>query len=440
MKLFKMVKNVLSGTGILLAVLAAMMVGTASAKSVYVIASWDSNPNPINAYDIQGGLLAYQSTGFVPYRGVGAMGLALDTDSKRLFVTYEYSNIIEMIDAETFDQLGSQAAAGAYNLAGIVVDQAKGLVYAVDRGTLNLYVYDVATFSLQAIVTLPSGNGSYGIALDGDNLVVGDFTTTVRWYNTTTWAETSSILLNYPAVDVAVDIENRILYATHYTSVNILTKYDLNTMAETSVSVDPNQARGVDVDQATGLVYVTVGEAWATNRSEVRVYTSALTLSNIQLIEDDATGLVVPVEDISYGQPVFVDIKPGSCPNPLNLKQKGVLPVAILGTEEFDVASIDPATIRLSKEGVEGEVAPLRWSYEDVATPFEGELCDCSDLNGDGYMDLTLKFKAQDVVDTLELDDNVGETIPLTLKGNLVGAEEGTPIQGQDCVWINMGR
>ena len=431
-----MIKNVLSG--ILLTALAVMMVGTASAKSVYVIASWDSSPNPINAYDIQGGMLAYQSTGYIPFHGCGAMGLALDTDSKRLFVTYEASNIIEMIDAETFDQIGSQAAAGAWNLAGVVVDQAKGLVYAVDRGTLNLYVYDVATFSLQATVTLPSGNGSYGIALDGNTLVVGDFTTTVRWYETTNWTETSSVVLTYPAVDVAVDIENRILYATHYTSANMLTKYDLNTTVETSVSVDPNQARGVDVDQATGLVYVTVGEAWATNRSEVRVYNPDLTLSDSQFIADDATGLVVPIEDISYGQPVFVDIKPGSCPNPLNIGQKGVLPVAILGTEEFDVASIDPASIRLSKEGIDGEVATLRWSYEDVATPFEGELCDCWDLNGDGYMDLTIKFKAQEVVNTLELDENAGETIPLTLKGNLVGAgpEEGTPIQGQDCVRI----
>lgn len=268
---------------------------------------------------------------------------------------------------------------------------------------------------------------------------MGDLSTTVRWYDTTTWAETSSVVLSNFAVDVAVDIENRILYTTHYTSANLLTKYNLNTTTETSVSIDPNQARGVDVDQATGLVYVTVGEGWATNKSEVRVYNSNLILFDSQPIEDDATGLVVPIEDISYGQPVFVDIKPGSCPNPLNLKKKGVLPVAILGTEDFDVTSIDPATIRLSKEGVEGEVAPLRWSYEDVATPFEGELCDCWDLNGDGYMDMTIKFKAQEVVNTLELDENAGETIPLTLKGNLVGAEEGTPIQGQDCVWINMG-
>jgi len=34
---------------------------------------------------------------------------------------------------------------------------------------------------------------------------------------------------------------------------------------------------------------------------------------------------------------VPVDIKPTSCPNPLNVKSRGVLPVAILGTADFDV-------------------------------------------------------------------------------------------------------
>jgi hypothetical protein len=93
---------------------------------------------------------------------------------------------------------------------------------------------------------------------------------------------------------------------------------------------------------------------------------------------------------------VYVDIKPTSCPNPLNTNSRGVLPVAILGTETFDVATVDPATVRLAG------VAPLRWNYEDVATPFMGELCDCHELGPDGYMDMTLKFKTQDIVAALE--------------------------------------
>ena len=134
---------------------------------------------------------------------------------------------------------------------------------------------------------------------------------------------------------------------------------------------------------------------------------------------------------------VHFDIKPGSCPNPLNVKSKGVLPVAILGTEDFDVHTIDPATVRLTLNGNgDGAVAPLRWAYEDVATPFEGELCDCHDYNGDGYMDMTFKFKTQEIVETLGLSSYSGETIPLAIIGDLMEDYGGTPIYGQDCVWI----
>ena len=136
-------------------------------------------------------------------------------------------------------------------------------------------------------------------------------------------------------------------------------------------------------------------------------------------------GMALAIGPIEVG----VDIKPASCPNPLNVGSKGVVSVAILGIEEFDVATVDPASIRL--EGV----APLRWDWEDVATPFEGELCDCHELGPDGYSDLTLKFNTQEVIDALgEVSD--GETLVLTLTGKLLEEHSGTPITGQDCVVI----
>lgn len=134
---------------------------------------------------------------------------------------------------------------------------------------------------------------------------------------------------------------------------------------------------------------------------------------------------------------VFIDIKPGSCPNPLNVKSKGVLPVAVLGTEDFDVTDIDPETILLTREGYEGYVVtPIRWSYEDVATPFEGEECDCHDLDGDGYLDLTLKFKTRELVDVLDLEDEAGNMILLILTGNLKEEEGGKSIIGSDCIKV----
>lgn len=125
------------------------------------------------------------------------------------------------------------------------------------------------------------------------------------------------------------------------------------------------------------------------------------------------------------------DIKPGSCPNPLNPKSNGVLPAAILGTAEFDLSSVDPASVRL--EGV----APLRWNLEDVGTPVRPkDECDCTELEGDGNIDLTLKFKTQELVDALGPLTTGGELV-LTVTGALT---DGTPFEGRDCVVIRGGK
>jgi hypothetical protein len=121
---------------------------------------------------------------------------------------------------------------------------------------------------------------------------------------------------------------------------------------------------------------------------------------------------------------VYVDINPTSCSNPLNLNSKGVLPVAILGTADFDVTQIDPATVLLHG------VAPLRWALEDVAA----SSFDCTE-GPDGYLDLTLKFNTQEVVDALCAANvvNDGERWVLPLMGEL---EDGTAIMGGDAVFI----
>jgi hypothetical protein len=135
---------------------------------------------------------------------------------------------------------------------------------------------------------------------------------------------------------------------------------------------------------------------------------------------------------------VYVDIKPGSWPNPINKRSRGVFTVAICGTEDFDVTTIDPATIEITIEGLEVGVSPVGWSYEDAATPYTGEPGGGHDLEGDGYLDLVLKFDTQEVVNTLELCQYNGEKIPLIISGNLCEEFDGTPIQGEDYVRIFM--
>jgi len=141
--------------------------------------------------------------------------------------------------------------------------------------------------------------------------------------------------------------------------------------------------------------------------------------------DQEVTITVVSIIEVGF------DIKPGSCPNPLNVKAKGVFPVAILGRETFDVAQIDPGSVVLER------VAPLRRSLEDVATPFEPfigkeDAYDCNEYGPDGYVDLTLKFGAQEIVGALG-DANDGDVLVLQLTGEEYG---GRPIVSEDVVVI----
>jgi hypothetical protein len=133
-------------------------------------------------------------------------------------------------------------------------------------------------------------------------------------------------------------------------------------------------------------------------------------------------------DNIAFGvAPIAVslDIKPGSCPNPINGVSQGVLPVALLGTADFDVNDVDVSSLRL--EGI----APIRSDYEDVAGPFAGQLCGCSTVGPDGYFDLSLKFDTQAISGALGLSPSVDRVVTLT--GTLL---DGTPIEGQDCVIV----
>ena len=72
---------------------------TSKAKSVYVITDRDSTVKAYRVVDEQIDKQTYAKN--LDDHGGGAVGLALDPCSATLFVTYEGSNIIEMVNAKT---------------------------------------------------------------------------------------------------------------------------------------------------------------------------------------------------------------------------------------------------------------------------------------------------------------------------------------------------
>ncbi|MBW2738248.1 MAG: hypothetical protein JRE64_05235, partial [Deltaproteobacteria bacterium] len=114
---------------------------------------------------------------------------------------------------------------------------------------------------------------------------------------------------------------------------------------------------------------------------------------------------------------VTIDIKPGSDPNCFNNDGHGVIPLAILGSTDFDCTQIAPSTCTLS-----GLTLKIAGKSNKLMAHIE-------DVNNDGFDDLVLQIEDQDGA------FQVGES-ETTLTGNLYEAYGATHIQGTDSICI----
>jgi hypothetical protein len=105
---------------------------------------------------------------------------------------------------------------------------------------------------------------------------------------------------------------------------------------------------------------------------------------------------------------VAIDVKPGTAINAINPTANGVIPVAILSTDDFDATTVDALTVRFGRDG---------------AAEIHGR-AHLSDVNADGRRDLVLHFatEATGIV--------AGDT-----SASLTGATlDGEAIEGSDAI------
>ena len=140
----------------------------------------------------------------------------------------------------------------------------------------------------------------------------------------------------------------------------------------------------------------------------------------IYLLAKDADGMVVARSDIQVlvgGAPpaTAIDIKPGSDPNSVNPRSKGVIPVAVLGSIHFDALQVNPTTVTFGRAG--------------ASPAHDGHV---EDVNEDGFMDMMFHFKTQETGIVCEdteatLMGETNDTPPVVITGidtvNTVGCK-----------------
>ena len=129
---------------------------------------------------------------------------------------------------------------------------------------------------------------------------------------------------------------------------------------------------------------------------DVQVYSGALTDAEITALCDAFTT-----------QLIDIDIKPGSDPNGVNPRSKGVIPVAVLGSVDFDATQVDFSTVRFGPD----EASPVHDGHVE-------------NVNGDGFADMVFHFRSRDT------GIACGDT-DATLTGEIFA---GAPFTGTDAV------
>ena len=187
---------------------------------------------------------------------------------------------------------------------------------------------------------------------------------------------------------------------------------DPSEEAEAAKSVDGIEIYTIGIDL--------VPDAVALLESMASEPTADHAFPNVDLAQIEAT--FEAIAEAICPTEVGIDIKPGSDPNAINCRaaRGGLIPVAVLGSDTFDVGSLDASTLRFGSPStvIGGGGATLAHA--------DGHL---DDVNGDGYLDLVGHFPAADA--GFVAGDVEGVLVGQTTGGDLVAGVDAVKIVGK---------
>lgn len=182
------------------------------------------------------------------------------------------------------------------------------------------------------------------------------------------WTHIAAVFDNSQApADIVRIYLNGLLQSGTSTSSGCMSTVETNiATGELMASTSTKIVIGGRDDNILGITSFFQGEI-----DEVEFFDRALSASEIQAI------VTAGAAGKCRKSLVEIDIKPGSDPNSINLRSNGVIPVAILTTNDFDAWEVDPASIVFGP-GSAG-ILHAQGHAEDV--------------DGDGDLDMVIHFK-----------------------------------------------
>jgi len=321
--------------GIVCALMICNLAEKADAKSVFAVS--DHNNSIVKAYKIDGDEIDYQANAESGTFDSGATGLCVWPSIELMFVTYEWSNMITWCSTKTLHREDDdEIVAEESNLAGIVADETNSVLYVLSRSYGHLYTYTYDEQEDTLVLVHPndpnypdqtyrelSGLDSqytYGLALDEEAgegyglLFASNRSTTVRYYNTSTWELAGTVDTGRKAVGIDVD-GNGFLYAGGWGEHDYLIRCDIdgdpndpNSVIEKDLAA---RITGISIDRDTGLVYTTTTRTVGGNPGSVEVYDA----SGWSATDPDALVLTDTESDSDFSGPAGIAVGPLYKPN-----------------------------------------------------------------------------------------------------------------------------
>jgi len=251
------------------------------------------------------------------------------------------------------------------------------VVWEVDPSTGARENLALPSTGIRAVLAL-------GNAADGD-IFIGDYNQILRW----DFGDSISIVAEIPPPtylrDMAVESETTLVLLLKDAVVRV----DVTT-GQLEILNDENifgAGRNIEIG-ANGTVLVSSYNLSPFGTSNGGLFTidpqsgvASLLTSGFPL--GSGTGLAV----VSGPAAIDIDIKPDSTPNSINPMNEGVIPVAIISSDNFDASGVDGATLRFATE----EATPSH----DLSDPIEFT-AHLKDVNRDGSLDLVTHYSSSE--------------------------------------------